>query len=848
MDEILLGKSKQKLGTNEDNFKEIELSSYEREIMDTDDSYVVDVYKQYFKEKDASENYRLSFTITPYCTNVLFNMITEPVYKEGSSECMLINDYEFTPTDSDGDFYDYNQYVGSRILTKDVMVDDTGYSHPSCGGIKYHCGYNIFNNHYLRKKNFIVVNKRFGTVYPVSYRRKFNMINDYARDINGSLIQDYYLITNDYVSYPQIESNKLNKTLYEVGTLDSYVDSILKNLSEENGWFGFVNKATLPVKNYGDVTINKCMNDCEAGDFVDMYPDRTLFSFKPKYNEYRKRVEQNWDTCITYPYSSTTDNYLIHNTGYDINGIKAKLITEIDSINNLPTTVLFKTFIKHNLSNGDSVSLSFIYSGGNVKKTGQLRVESVGINDEDTSYYFSIRTQQLINELISANATNGGYSYSFFVPLDVRVRKCENGIENKYYVRIFKKIATFNTQLSKLGFAQNVYSDSVAQLSLNEDIVTSGLSDNLNRPISELYLTIIKRNAGYTKWYENDTSYGRADIEYSHCFGEVTSGFDLQTDKECEKYNVHRIHSISVSDANITPSPEKLETGITINKDTFFGDIVEFSPSKLSETVLEDVYQRFNTAQRETNCEHFRDFRFTEMMSDNYDNNGSSFKAYSATTEFGVNRINLVPEGYFYKPHYLIKIKDFKEEVNEGYHIAVNFEVERTTSQNSALIKTDENYYFQSNSDIRLASHVYVYLKNTLVTIGYCDRVSADYKEVHLQFVDNISLTEEYKIFKHNTEMPSYAYDFKDGSGKYIWREVMSFSEMPADSELYNSQFTNGAHYFHENISFYLKRQDPDGRYKIGKEPMNLNVFLIENKKKDVEGAEYKIDNGTVKC
>ena len=41
-------------------------------------------------------------------------------------------------------------------------------------------------------------------------------------------------------------------------------------------------------------------NACE---FIDLYPDRTLFSFLPKYNKYRKRAEKNWDYCITYPKS-----------------------------------------------------------------------------------------------------------------------------------------------------------------------------------------------------------------------------------------------------------------------------------------------------------------------------------------------------------------------------------------------------------------------------------------------------------------------------------------------------------------------------------------------------------------
>ena len=38
-----------------------------------------------------------------------------------------------------------------------------------------------------------------------------------------------------------------------------------------------------------------------GGDFVDMYPGRDLYTFLPKYNKFRKRIEKNWNYCMTYP-------------------------------------------------------------------------------------------------------------------------------------------------------------------------------------------------------------------------------------------------------------------------------------------------------------------------------------------------------------------------------------------------------------------------------------------------------------------------------------------------------------------------------------------------------------------
>ena len=94
--------------------------------------------------------------------------------------------------------------------------------------------------------------------------------------------------------------------------------------------------------------------------------------------------------------------------------------------------------------------------------------------------------------------------------------------------------------------------------------------------------------------------------------------------------------------------------------------------------------------------------------------------------------------------------------------------------------------------------------------------------------------------FRNNPIKPEGAYMLNDGTGRYLWREVLSSKEISVDSELYDSVFTNGAHYFHKNITFYLHRQDPNGIYGIGVEPVETaGFFSIENKEKDVSVAEY---------
>ena len=86
---ILLGEKKHKLGVNVDNHIGLSLVDERRIMPPTDYTVMVDAYERYFAEKDASDKYRLSFTINPICSNVLFNVITEPVYNEGADDILV---------------------------------------------------------------------------------------------------------------------------------------------------------------------------------------------------------------------------------------------------------------------------------------------------------------------------------------------------------------------------------------------------------------------------------------------------------------------------------------------------------------------------------------------------------------------------------------------------------------------------------------------------------------------------------------------------------------------------------------------------------------------------------------
>lgn len=913
---ILLGKSRHMHSANEDNFVGVELGVYEKVLPPTEDMYSVDAYQQYFREKDASDKFRFAFTIVPFCSNVLFNVITEPVYAEGSNSAFTLY-YCDKKASNANPFSDYNP----RPLDTHAAIMDTGYSHPNTSktGIPlvYHCGYDIFNNHFLRKKEFNVVNRVNDSTS--QNKEYFNTIRDFLRDHNGNVVTEKIL----QIKEDKVDTGDTDVHLYQYDTIRSFSESVFDNLVENNGWFGFLNATTVPIDNFTGVTngkkysLNKCMNNNKAWEQIDMYPDRSLYSFVPKLNKYKGRIEKNWDYCMTYPSGMETDNSLVTNQKLNITGIQCKMITRLteEHLENGNAVVTFKTFLRHNLHPGGYVMLSFIENGLNERKTTTpAKVISLGYQGKDSEHYFSVRLISILNQVVLSGV---GKVTGFVQPegfTDIRMRRFENGGEAQYYIRIFEKFpkAVYANSLNKLAFAQNVYSDQVAQIVFTNDfrtedvfdeegnLVLEKLRDNLGRPISEVYLTIVKRNQGWQEWYNSGIT--SADkVEYSHCFGEITAGFDMSEDGDCANYNIHRIHSIDDSMAlerGITQSPEKLDTNITIdgsdtftgeNEGKFYGDIVEFMPSTMKETSIEPVYHRFNTAQREcTKSDNYSSFCYDEILHDDYDIGETEFTVSSKI--FGEpdknccdapsRRINLIPEGYYYKPHYKVLIRDFEDEVNQGSHIAVPFvkdrEHVRKINSNTWWIRTSKNCYFESGKyayidsaggvhtddddcgegahegmekrTVREPSKVYAYRGSEVIT-GRCTKVEGDdFRDVTIEFESAITITDGWKIFRHNTEMPDTAYQLPDGTGRYLWRNVLSYADMAPSSELYEETFTNGAHYFHRNIMFYLKRQDPDGRYGIGLEPADTaSFFSITGKEKDVSVAEYvKEGEGTV--
>ena len=910
---------------------------------------VIDANEQFIKERNSCTDYRLILTVNPYFTNVLFNSCTEIVKDEGSdSEEQIIDKYNDEGENTFTKEIKDPSPIGKSTVNRYDMIRNTEYSSEKYNFV-YHPGLDIFNNHILRNKSFRCVN-------PIKYnidKNNFNTIEDYMRRADGEYIGK--------CNRKGIKDTKLDKKhLYDEKDILKFEtgEAIQENLRNENGWFGFYNTSTIVSKdiNGEDMDISRVINNRGNCEFIDMYPDRTLFSLIPKYNEHQNRLEPNWDFELTYPFEHTTvrekgENFEIIQHGV-LNALyiaSAKYIVD----GNGRQSVMFKTLTKHNLHINDKVYIHFTYNEGkNWNKSSQpYMVTSTGnLNNEDKDYYFTIQNidlledifcrswehvksffykiydedisnlldkvpdygeiglqdipsendaiikvdgvyyelfnhdtnisyrdyvkeQQLMKSVISPvkfirNIINNAFQDSDGITqetgqqglwsdyIQFRMVKTNGRDDCQYYVRKFKKIPNmkngykgienmpFDKEQYPLAFANTIYGDPILQLTYTDKIKISQLKDNLGRDLTDIYVTVVKRNGG------DDMT------EFSKCFGPVTSGFNFHHDEndnltirqKCHAMGdvtmIHNLNNNNNNNNNNQHSENDLnnlnENYITIKDEWFYGDIVEFDPNSCKETVLCDVNYRFNTAQREFGVDY--KFKYDEIDTDDFD---GVFKVIP----YEIKDCIIRPEGYYYKPHYKIKLRGFGS-VEQATHKHIYFKEARPIQDNGIYIKISTllkhnaragEYVLISdpNDETRKWKLEIVYvIDNFNFVINKID-YSDDYYIDWINLCKNLNES-KYQIKRVNNNIPENAIELKNGT--YLWRPVInSWDIANTDTELKDFVFTNNCFYVDKSINIYLKRQDPEDVNNLYyKDPKGIVSDIVGNIIYEENNEEYK--------
>ena len=743
--------------------------------------------------------------------------------------------------------------INSSDLTVYQALRDSEYTHPKLfedeDPYVYHCGIDIFNNHRLRSNDFVYIDKiNSGD----TENKTFNTLWDVVRDRIGNTVVE----TMSYVN-----SGETDVHVYSVDTVMTMQEAFADRIEEDNGWFGFINKTDIDIPNAiiddEEVSINKVMNNNKACEFIDMYPDRSLFSFIPKINKYRNRIEKNWDYCITYPYESDYDkfNEVVGLSSLSLaEGGNSLKISSYDIIKSPSGSLMIRmeTMFKHTLQPNDYIKL-FYKTGSQLNQINKM-VKVMSIGDSEgvgTDKYFTIRYSDIsLNFDIKENESGNTKELVYVGDGDFEgfyFKKNINNVDCQYYFRKFKKIKNEDdgelaSDVNKLAYGENIYGDRLAQVVFTDDIDVDGLVDNNGRPLTEIYFTVIKRNAGNEIWYSNGDITNES-VEFSHCFGKVTSGFDLP--EEVDDYNVRKIHNISGVDdvtkevLNLTDSPEALEYDITINQDEFYGDIVEFNPLDYTETVLAVVHHRFNTAQREAVNENYKNILYDRLQYDDYDNGiisaATKFTIISGfTNEYNGEKFygNLNPEGYFYNPFTKIKIRQESDIVNT----VVGKQINGTISSSSDItVTTDINYQIMKGDSLCF------YNAETTETQWLTVKESSGVTVVFYKDDDVVIDSDKTIIIKTDEGVPVYAKYIEDYH-TFVWRGILEYSELGSGDDLYDMPFANGAFYIQKNVNLFLKRQDPDGTF--GLLPTNQNNPLLHysipgNEKVDIDSDRY---------
>jgi hypothetical protein len=316
----------------------------------------------------------------------------------------------------------------------------------------------------------------------------------------------------------------------------SFEESIAAHLKEKNGWFGYNNPN---VNEFNDYT------------FTFMEPS------KEKFDLVIKSGEPNWGVTMVYP-SDKFSNELTEG-GLDIISLKSVTVggKEMTAVG-IP--------YKHNVKLGDDVKLT------NIGKDGIYQVMRVGLDNGD------LKNNYFVVDLDINTLENKGGKF----------KKIHYGKECEYYFRVFKRLKNQDGEelgdndfdAYPLAFGKNIYNDNIIQMSTKRDVDIAELTDNLGRPISEVYFTLIKNN--------------------NKGFSDVKSGLLINDIDGLETYrdipDIKRIHN----GGNIPfESNKALNDSVLFSDDEFLGDLVEYNEGLLEETILAEVHHRFNTTNRE---------------------------------------------------------------------------------------------------------------------------------------------------------------------------------------------------------------------------------------------------------
>lgn len=802
----------------------------------------LDLNEVYKEESEGCNKYRLVVTIRPYCTNVLFNPLTEIVRYEADGVKVVTDDVlENLPKEINREVY------GKRIdLDRGYMLENTEYTSEPLG-YKYYIGYDFLNNHILRNNTYKSV------TVPKSRINEniFNTIEDIMRDQNGEEV----LFTNRFnVNDVQID---IPKKLYDSDDLIEFSTNEVhdKLISVDNGWYGIVNKGHVPHKAVeSGVSFYKPLNNYENCTFVDFHPGRNYFSFSPILNKNKNRFEENWKIMLTYPSREDYENKVIFKNGLNSLPVTSVLLDRTD---NGQLLLYITTSIKNNIKRGDLFDLYLLDNGG-YSLLGENITSSSDSSDNNT---FSCSDLDFTYKFLK-NKHKDKITYDeikhyndLLLHLEFRiVRKVNPQKSVRYYAQMLKPIPNFeykrgdfyggdlneyiknncvdendnihdfNRSVYDLAYSKTIYNDPITQCTYTDDIDLSYLCEG---SFDSIYVTFIKNNEGYKEWYyEHD--YNNEKIERSRLFGCITDCLYSDTDideikKLPQNYDYRLVNNLGLYNSEgISKDEVKFDRKLDSE---YIHSICEIDETTQNVETLSEIMYRFNTVQRELGDRRHLEGKYVNCVFKDIVRDDKDFNGFTLSTEnLGMKRYKVDgkeisfldrPEGYYYNPHYRIQLK--KRIKNCGKYSAREIEFVNFEKNGNGIINVRSKLYYKL-------------LKGDFIEVKTKEGVSqiCQIKEVKNRVDITIQVNDVIqKLFDENSKIYTYPFDLP----KYA-RKIDEYTYTYPIFENFDSSnivYKNKRKYINFDINFFLKRQDPEG----------YNGLYIKQDFGDIEGYPF---------
>lgn len=434
-----------------------------------------------------------------------------------------------------------------------------------------------------------------------------SQFEQFEKERKESTIYRFYGVIKPVISNPIFNENI---KIYEDNQNNIKTKTILSaGIFEKDGWVGYYNDE--PDEDALQFNDNKSA-------LCDFFP------FDPGYDRLRmldSDGKQNYLLKITYPFEKKDIQIVKNNLGITLkDGIP--IIEQFEIEINGRMYVGFRTAMNHGLNQGDKIQLNnFI----------DLTANNT-LNLDDKFY----RVFKL------GNQTNNKKLRTFIIDIDPSeigfnlgtstVKRVVKDKPSEYYVRRFKSLTIDykDYDLYPAAYGVTYFNDDVAAFNFKTDVNVKNLVDNLGRPLSELYLTIIKNDndsdpTSVNSQYWLEQQQNLSSTINTRFWTPISGGYDLENDVNIN-YNIR-----SYKDPNYVGS--LYYENIDESDEFFDGDIVEYNENELLERRLEVVYHRINTIYRE----------FLNSIDSNKENKN---------------------EGYIYTPFNLIQIREYSNYIN----------------------------------------------------------------------------------------------------------------------------------------------------------------------------------------